>query len=154
MMKRLLLVTALFALPEAAFAQQSTGTAEEAKAMLLKAAAAVRADKEVALAQFNKGEGGFRDRDLYVFCYRLTDGKTVAGPLAVPAGTDAKASKDPTGRPFGKEMYDAMQQKPEGVITEVGYLFPKPGTTSPALPKASFVMRVAPDLGCGVGYYK
>ena len=49
----------------------------EAKAMLMKAVAAVKADKANALDMFNKGEGGFRDRDLYVFCVNL-DGKEVA----------------------------------------------------------------------------
>ena len=54
-----------------ATAQQSGGTADEAKAMLTKAVAAVKADKDKAIALFNKGEGGFRDRDLYVFCSDL-----------------------------------------------------------------------------------
>jgi hypothetical protein len=40
------------------------GTAEEAKAMLERAVAAVKEDKAKALDMFNKGEGGFRDRDL------------------------------------------------------------------------------------------
>jgi hypothetical protein len=154
-MKRFLLTVALFALPSAAFAEQPGGTANEAKAMLLKAAAAIKADREVALAQFNKGEGGFRDRDLYPFCNRLTDGKSVAGPLAVAAGTDTRTVKDPAGKPFGQELYDAMMKSSDGAIIEVSpYLFPKPGTTAPAVPKATFVTRVAPDLGCGVGYYK
>src|SRR6516165_11929205 len=48
-----------------AFAQ---GTAAEAKAMLDRAVAAVKADKTKALDMFNKGEGGFLDRDLYPFC--------------------------------------------------------------------------------------
>ena len=137
-----------------AFAQQGQlGTADEAKAMLLKAAAAVKADKVVALAMFNKGEGGFRDRDLYPFCFRLADGKYVANPaLAVPAGTDTHTLKDPTGKVFGEELY-AGAQKPEGQVTEVSYMFPKPGTTAPAVPKLSFVTKVG-DLGCGVGYYK
>ena len=38
------------------------GTATEAKAMLEKAVAAVKADKAKAIAMFNKGEGGFKDR--------------------------------------------------------------------------------------------
>ena len=49
-----------------AFAQ---GTATEAKAMLEKGVAAVKADKAKALDTINKGEGGFLDRDLYVFCF-------------------------------------------------------------------------------------
>ena len=44
------------------------GTAEEAKAMLEKAVTAVKEDKAKAVDMFNKGEGGFKDRDLYVFC--------------------------------------------------------------------------------------
>jgi hypothetical protein len=45
--------------------------------------------------------------------------------------------------------------KPEGVISgEINYLYPKPGTTAPPLPKTSIAVRVAPDLGCAVGYYK
>jgi hypothetical protein len=48
----------------------------------------------------------------------------------------------------------AAAQKPEGEITEVpSYMFPKPGTLSPAFEKVSFVTKVG-DLGCGVGYYK
>jgi hypothetical protein len=54
---------AFVALSPAAFAQQTGGTAEEAKAMLMKAVAAVRMDETKALDMFNKGEGGFRDRD-------------------------------------------------------------------------------------------
>jgi hypothetical protein len=136
------------------FAQQGQlGSSDEAKAMLLKAAAAVKADKEVALAMFNKGESGFRDRDLYPFCNRISDGKGVAGPLAVLSGVDGRTLKDPNGKTFGMELY-AAGQKPEGQITEVSYMFPKPGTTAPAVPKVSFVTRVSDDLFCGVGYYK
>jgi hypothetical protein len=136
-----------------AFAQQGQlGTPQEARAMLDKAVAAAKADQAVALAMFNKGEGGFKDRDLYPFCFRSGDGKTVASPLAVPAGIDIRTLKDPTGQVFGLELY-AAAQKPEGQVTEVSYMFPKPGTTTPAVPKVSFVTKVG-DLGCGVGYYK
>ena len=135
------------------FAQQGQlGTAQEAKAMLDKVVAAVKADRDVALAMFIKGEGGFKDRDLYPFCSRMSDGKGLAGPVAVPAGTDTRTLKDPTGKAFGQEIY-AAGQKPEGQITEVGpYMFPKPETTTPTFPKISFVTKVG-ELGCGVGYY-
>ena len=136
----------------AVFGQQGqSGTAQEARAMLDKAVAAVKADRDVALAMFNKGEGGFKDRDLYPFCYRISDGKNVAGPVAVPAGTDGRTLKDPTGKAFGLEVY-AAGQKPEGQITEVTFMFPKPGTTAPSVPKVSFIARVG-DIFCGVGYY-
>jgi signal transduction histidine kinase len=149
----LTLAAAALTLSPAVFAQQGqTGTAQEARAMLEKAVAAVKADQAVALAMFNKGEGGFKDRDLYPFCFKIADGKAVASPLAVPAGTDVRTLKDPTGTTYGQELY-AAAQKPEGQITEVSYAFPKPGTTAPAVPKVSFVTK-AGELGCGVGYYK
>ena len=133
--------------------QAPLGTALEAQAMLDKAVAAIKADPAVALAMFNMGEGGFKDRDLYPFCFRISDGKGVATPTAVPAGTDLRTLKDPNGKAFGLELY-AAGQKPEGQVTQISdYMFPKPGTTTPAVPKVSFVTRVG-DLACGVGYYK
>ena len=68
-MFRTLMIGAVAALTlsAAAFAQQG-GTAEEARAMLDKAVAAVKADQAVALAMFLKGEGGYLDRELYPFC--------------------------------------------------------------------------------------
>jgi hypothetical protein len=50
------------------------GTADEAKAMLERAVVAVKEDKAKAVDMFNKGEGGFKDRDLYVFCANASDG--------------------------------------------------------------------------------
>jgi len=138
-----------------AFAQQTGGTAEEAKAMLVKAVAAVKEDKTKALDMFNKGEGGFLDRDLYVFCVNVSDGITVA--MGNPnekqlIGQDGRARKDSTGKAYGLELY-AAGQKPEGQITEVNYMREKPGPNKTPVPKVSFVER-AGDIFCGVGYYK
>jgi len=146
---------AVLALSPAAFAQQ-TGTADEAKAMLMKAVVAVKADKVKALDMFNKGEGGFLDRDLYVFCSNVSDDKIVAigNPNAKQLlGVDGRTLKDSTGKPFGAEQYAAFQ-KPEGEITEVSYMFPRPGADKTPVPKVSLVTRVSDDLVCGVGYYK
>jgi hypothetical protein len=143
-------------LSPAAFAQQSGGTAAEAKAMLMKAVAAVKADKAKALDMFNKGEGGFLDRDLYVFCDSFPDGKQVANgnPNAKQLiGLDVRTLKDSTGKEFGKELYAAFQ-KSEGEITEVSYLFPKTGADKTPVPKVGLATRASADLGCGVGYYK
>ena len=135
-----------------AFAQ---GTATEAKAMLDKASASVKADKAKTLDTINKGEGGFLDRDLYVFCFNSGDGKLVATGSTSPAsrkliGQDARTLKDATGKMFGQELYDAAK---EGQITEVSYMFPKPGADTTPVAKISLVTMVG-DLGCGVGYYK
>jgi hypothetical protein len=136
------------------FAQQG-GTAAEAKAMLLKAVAAVKADKAKALDEFSKGEGGFLEGDLYPFCFNASDG--IIHPFANPNakavfGTDIRNVKDPTGKPFGQEQY-AAAQKSEGQMTEVSYMFPRPGADPKPVPKVSLITRVD-DLGCGVGYYK
>jgi len=56
------------------------GTPKEAKAMLDRAVAAVKEDKAKALDMFNKGDSGFKDRDLYVFCANASDGILTAHP--------------------------------------------------------------------------
>ena len=71
---------AALAFSTTAFAQGQFGTAAEAKAMLEKAVAAVKADKAKALDQMQKGEGGFKDRDLYAFCANASDGIITAHP--------------------------------------------------------------------------
>jgi hypothetical protein len=146
---------AILTLSSAAFAQQpgQFGTADQAKAMLMKAVVAVKADKAKALDMFNKGEGGFLDRDLFSFCFNADDGKVVATNANRNMGVDVRTIKDSTGKAFGLDFYNAAQ-KPEGQISEVGpYMFPRPGTDPMLFPKVSFITRVG-DLGCGVGYYK
>jgi hypothetical protein len=147
---------AVISLSSTAFAQQTGGTADEAKAMLMRAVAAVKADKAKALDMFNKGEGGFRDRDLYVFCANTSDGTIVAmgNPnLKQALGIDLRTAQNSTGKTFGAEIYAAIQ-KPEGQITEVSYMSPKPGADDTLVAKVSLVARTSDDLGCGVGYYK
>jgi Single Cache domain 2 len=150
-------LAAVLVLSPTVFAQQPSqyGNADEAKAMLVKAVAAVKADKAKALDMFNKGEGGFLDRDLYVFCFNISDGKEVAvgNPNAKRLlGQDGRTYKDATGKAFGLEQF-AAAQKPEGQFTEVHYMFPKPGADTTPVQKVSFTTRVD-DLVCGVGYYK
>jgi signal transduction histidine kinase len=124
----------------------SFGTAAEAKAMLERAAAAVKADKADALAKFTKGEGGFKDRDLYPFCGGL-DGNFTAHPSLV--GKSLKDLKDKAGKALGQEIYAVAK---EGEISEVSYMWPRPGTTEP-VQKVSYVTK-AGDQVCAVGYYK
>ena len=63
------------------------GTAEEAKAMLERAVAAVKEDKAKALDMFNNGEGGFKDRDLYVWCANASDGIITAHLTGIGANS-------------------------------------------------------------------
>jgi signal transduction histidine kinase len=127
---------------------QQFGTAAEAKAMLEKAVAALKSNEADALAKFNSPTAGFRDRDLYVFCFDMTTGKFNAHVNPALMGTDARALKV-KDQPVGQMVFAAAK---EGTITTVDYDFPKPGTTQP-VPKESYVTRVGNE-GCGVGYYK
>jgi hypothetical protein len=155
MFRRFMIIAAATLTLSAAASADQGGTADEARAMLDKAVAAVKADKTKALETFNKGQGGFLDRDLYVFCAEADGGKIVANgnPNAKKLlGTDLRKLKDSNGKPYGEEIFTAGQ-KPEGQISEIsGYLFPRPSNPKPAS-KNSFVTKVG-DLFCGVGYYK
>jgi hypothetical protein len=148
----IVLLLCLGALLPGAMAQQSQhDTPGEAQAMLSKAVAAVKANQSQAIEMFNAGQGGFLEGDLFPFCFRLSDGKTVATQLKQRLGDDVRTAKGPTGKAFGQELY-AAAQKPEGEITEVSYVITRPGSDLP-VEKVSFITRVG-DLGCGVGYYK
>ena len=130
-------------------AAQQFGTADEAKAMLERAVTELKADEAAALAKFNDKENKqFRDRDLYVFCFTVADGKFTAHPNPNLMSTDIRALKAKDD-PLGQRIFDEVK---EGTVTTVSYNFPKPGTTDP-VPKESYITRVAKQ-GCGVGYYK
>jgi signal transduction histidine kinase len=138
---------ALLAAGSMAAAQAQFGTEKEARAMLEKAVAAVKENKANALAMFNKGEGGFKDRDLYVFCANASDGVLTAHPYL--KGEHLQDIVGKKGFPLGKEI---MQNAAEGQIKEVTYWWPRPGSDKP-LEKHSFYTKVA-DQNCGVGFYK
>ena len=144
------LALSAFSVPAIVYAQNAQfGTAAEARAMLDRAVASMRADPTKTVAQINKGEGGFRDRDLYVFC--LANGKVVAhGGFPERVGMLQKDLRDAVGKPYGEEFAKVAE---EGKIAEVGYMFPRPGSDKTPVQKVSLVTKVA-DYTCGVGYYK
>ena len=123
------------------------GTAEEAKAMLERAVAAVKEDKAKALDMFNKGEGGFKDRDLYVFCANASDGVLTAHPYL--KGEHLQDIVGKKGFPLGQEI---MRTATEGKIDKVTYWWPRPDSDKP-MEKHTFYTKIA-GQNCGVGYYK
>ena len=141
---------AILAAAPIAIAQSGTGA--EAKAMFDRAVAALKAGEGPALVAFNdKGNKDYHDRDLYVFCYDMSDGKFTAHPNDKLMGTDVRALKAGDD-PLGQRIFDTIKNAPEATVGTVDYKFPKPGTTEP-LPKESYVTRIG-NQGCGVGYYK
>jgi signal transduction histidine kinase len=139
-----LLITA-----SAGIAAGESGTAEEAKAMLERAVAAIKADEAAALSAFTAGTEGFKDRDLYVFCGDADGTTTAHGGDAALVGQSMRAVTDKAGRKIGEEFYAVAA---EGEFDVVEYVWPRPGETE-AVPKASYVTKVADQI-CGVGYYK
>lgn len=122
------------------------GTPAEAKAMLEKVVASMKKDKAKTLEEINKGEAGFKDRDLYPFCGG-PDGKFTAHPKLV--GQSLKDLKDKAGKPLGEEIYKSAK---EGKISEVTYRWPRPGEEKP-MEKVAYVTKIGDEV-CAVGYYK
>ena len=117
------------------------GTRDEAKAMLDKAVTAVKENKEKALAMFNNGESGFKDRDLYVLCANASDGIITASP--------SSNGQHLTDFAPGQEV---MQTATEEQVKEMTYWWPRPGSIKP-LKKHTFYTKVADQI-CGVGYWE
>jgi signal transduction histidine kinase len=123
------------------------GTPEEAKALLDKAVKAVETDEAKALAAFNDPKGGFRDRDLYVFCSG-PDKKVTAHVDQAMLGVDETTLKDPDGKAVGAEIL-AVAAKGGGTV-EYKWKNPVSGKVEP---KVSFVKKAGSQV-CGVGAYK
>jgi signal transduction histidine kinase len=148
MRMRLLTCGAVVLLASAGAGAGEKGTPTEAKALLEKAVAEVqKGGSAAAIAKFNDTAGGFRDRDLYVFCM---DGsyKITAHPDASLRGTDVGTMKDPNGKAFGAEMIAAA--KKGGGSVEYSWKNPVSGKVES---KISYVKK-AGDQYCGVGAYK
>ncbi len=155
-MTRSLLASALLAsellTSGAAISAEQFATAEEARAMLDRAAAAVKANEGAALKAFNDEKNkSFRDRDLFVFCFSLPDGNITAYQSPLMLGTDVrelKLEKDP----IGQRAYDLVTGASQGDVVSFDYSFPKPGSKQPAT-KQSLETHIGKQA-CGVSYFK
>jgi len=104
--------------------------------------AAVKEDKAKALEMFNKGEGGFKDRDLYVWCANASDGIITATPYW-NRGQQLRDIEGKRGAPFGETV---MQNAAEGTIFTTVVVQELPGLCwPPRLDQAS--ERIATPSG-------
>ena len=123
------------------------GTKEEAAALLDRAVALLRVDKNRALDLFTTGDGGLIQKDLYVFC-GSPDGTLTAHPNGV--GLSLLDYKDSEGTPVGELAYANAKT---GKVFEITYKFLKPTTDSEKeYTKTAMFTKVAGQV-CGVGYY-
>jgi hypothetical protein len=119
--------------------------AAEAKAMLERAVAALKADHPKALAEFSARAGGFKHAYLDVFCFDMSTRKITAHVRPTLVGKEVTALSR-LGPEIGEQFFNAVR---EGTILTVDYMdIAPPGGREP-VPRQSFVTRVG-DQGCGV----
>jgi cytochrome c len=139
---------ALIALPVMA---QERGTMAEAKAMAEAAAAhLIAVGPEKAIADFERPDGGYHDRDLFVVVYNPQHIVVCAPGNPNFIGRDATQFVDTDGKEFGKAIIATAQS--EAGAGWVTYRMSSPLTHKVEL-KTSYVVK-AGDYVVLVGAYK
>jgi hypothetical protein len=100
------------------------------------------------LASFTAGAPDFKDRDLYVFCVTPNGVVTANGGHPDHIGLDTHEEIDSQGKNIGEAILAAAEP---GEIKIATYMYPRPGSSEPAL-KSALISQVE-DQVCGVGYY-
>ena len=140
----LLATTATFAIAA------DRGSKQEAMALLDKAITHVNAvGKDTAFADFGRPDGGFVDRDLYVYCFDMKGSAVAHGGNPALIGMSMIDLMDADGVHVISDMIRVVQTSGEGWVD---YKWPNP-ITKKIEPKSAYV-RKAKDDWCGVGYYK
>lgn len=124
--------------------------ADEAKSMVEKAAALIKADgKDKALAEINNPGGPFVKGEMYVFAYDLT-GTMVAHPVNPKlVGKNLIDVPDAEGKLFRKEIIEVAKTKGSGWV-DYKYKNPK---TNKVESKTTYVMKEGDVVLC-CGIYK
>jgi cytochrome c len=126
------------------------GTPAEAKAMSLKAQAAVNEmGREKAFAAFADPDGDFRDRDLYVFCVDM-GGVLLSQPLKPELVGENLYGFNKYGDLLFQDMIAVAKDAGAGWVD---YKWPYPGTDE-VKPKTSYIAMNDEGFFCGVGAYK
>ncbi len=124
------------------------GTEDEAKAMSEKAAAEVDKNGEKAFETFSKADGGFQDKDLYVFCMDL-DGKMLSHAKKPEMVGKNLKDFDKYGDKLFENMINTAKKDGKGWVS---YKWPYPGTEE-LKEKKSYIIKNSKDFFCGVGAY-
>lgn len=142
------LVLGALALPAVA---ADKGSANEAVAMVKKAAALVKSDgKEKAFAAIaDPANKDFHDRDLYVYVYDLNGISLAHGANPKMVGKNLLNMKDNEGKLIIQEMVKVAKEKGGGWVD---YNWPNP-VTKAVEAKSGYVERVD-DIFVGSGIYK
>jgi methyl-accepting chemotaxis protein len=148
-MNKTLITLALAALCGVAYAADMASP-DEAKAMSQKAQAAVNTmGRDQAFAAFAATDGGFKDRDLYVFCMDM-DGVMLAHGIKPDLVGKNLLDFNKYGDELFKNMIATAKASGEGWVD---YKWPYPGSEE-IREKTSYVMTNNEGFFCGVGAYK
>ncbi|MGB5832140.1 MAG: cache domain-containing protein [Thiohalocapsa sp.] len=148
-MKKMIIAAAALAFAGSALANDMA-TPDEAKAMSAKAQAAVNEmDQEAAFAAFAADDGGFKDKDLYVFCMDM-DGVMLSHAVKPELVGKNLHDFDKYGDLLFQDMIKVAQDPGEGWVD---YNWPYPGSDE-VKAKTSYVMTNDKGFFCGVGAYK
>lgn len=144
---RNIVCTLLCAILFAASPAMAGGTKDEAKALSDKAIALIKSDGEKAYAKFQEKDGGFIDRDLYVFVIQDSGNFKAHGAKPVLVGKGGLEMKDVNGFEFIKAFLAVKD------AAWVDYKWPDPADGNKVKDKSTYIVRVN-DTIVGVGYYK
>jgi signal transduction histidine kinase len=127
------------------------GTADEAKALVGKAADFYKANgREKLLAEIGDPHGQFISHDLYVVVYAL-DGTRLAHPYNKDiVGKSVADAVDTDGKKYGEEEMAVIKGKGAGWVD---YKFPDPVTKKP-VQKSFYVQKIDNQIFLGCGVYK
>lgn len=125
-------------------------TPVQARVLLRDAVAAMRANPEAAVTQFQRLDGPFIRDDLYVFVVRLSDGRFLAhGATPALVGSDSDALVGPDGSHVVRQMLKIAKRKGDG---ELEYAWKNPATG--AVEKKHTYFKTFDDTLVAVGYYR
>lgn len=127
------------------------GTADEALALVEKAVTSIAADRLDAFVAINRKDGGFVDRDLYIFVLDVNGNMLAHGanPELIGRNMIDMKLRDVDGKNFIRDFIDVAKTKGEGWVD---YKWADPVSKDVA-PKSSFVKRSG-DMIVGCGIYK
>ncbi|MFD2112339.1 cache domain-containing protein [Thiorhodococcus fuscus] len=125
-------------------------TPDEAKALSQKAQTAVNTmGQEKAFAAFAAEDGGFKEKDLYVFCMDM-DGVMLSHAMKPELVGKNLLDFNKYGDTLFKNMIEVAKTSGEGWVD---YKWPYPGSDE-IREKTSYVMTNDGGFFCGVGAYK
>ncbi len=125
-------------------------TQEEAKALFDWAMVYLKVNgRDIAYKAFNRIDGKFTDRDLYIFCLGYHKSWKVMGANPSLVGNSAGDKRDLKGKDFVEEFLNIAKSSGTGTAS---YTYKNPMTGKEQL-KTSFIKKVAENEFCGMGYY-